>query len=86
MSKRKLVDGMLCRDAWDRVEPEGQYITFFPGAGADDVRLDITGEWVWDDSVEYCPHVKVWMPKGWRRNYPLTPPKPGEAFEVDIEL
>lgn len=77
----KYTSGMLCRDGVDAgCDFE---IAFFPHLSP---TMDEKGEWGWwfihcDDDDWYG-----WSLKGWRKQYALTPPKPGRCFEVDIEL
>ena len=83
MAKRKLVDGVLCRDA---VAPAR--IVFFPGVRRADVYLSPGCQiWCRRHGAKLGYPLSFWNLAGWKAaRYDLPAPRKGRACEVKIEL
>ena len=73
--KRKMVDGVLCRDS-------SGLILFFYYAAREDMYLDCGGHWC----ANWGSRKTSWWLREWQAEYDMPAPRRGRAFEVRIEL
>lgn len=85
----KMTSGVLCRDA-----TPAQFVVFFTHTTNTKHELKLYGDGCWRDFSDGSNIVFVQSLKEWDEEYQLydehgkkiPPPKPGECYEVEIEL
>jgi len=78
--KPKMVDGYLCRDKMRDEAGIGLRgtIVFFHGGDDPPYKVGFGWDGLWP--------LKEWTLREWKKDYDLTPPRPGRKFEVSLEL